>query len=422
MNYVLLLDVHSMYCSAEAIFRADLRNKPIAVGSNGDGIVVAANRAAKALGVKKFQSVASQKYFFESGKCALFSSNYTLYNELSTRFVECLRNQDLLTRIEPYSIDEVFGTVPNFLTDYQDLLSVSRQLRRAVWDQVRLPIGIGCGRTFTLAKAASYIGKNVSGYRGICVTVKDSEPEHLSLVPLNEIWNIGKASTDFLKKQGINTALDLRKVDPKQGRMWLGVNLERTIRELRGEKVYGMDSFPDINTRKEVSSAISLTVRAECERSLHQALSLRIAVATEKMRKLGLSAKHMILFAQSSRFDPDYKSYQVSIEFDYRTDDTRLFIKALTHSMKRLFHEGTSYYKIGCRLLGLEQVQYHQQDLFAPPPAPKLMDAMDKLNEKYGFHVLTLGSVSVSNEAAMLRKHLSPSYLTDWKDLLRVKC
>ncbi|WP_082030273.1 hypothetical protein [Vibrio renipiscarius] len=49
---IFLCDVHSMYCSVEAVFRPDLRDKAIVVLSNGDGMIVASNKKAKAVGVK----------------------------------------------------------------------------------------------------------------------------------------------------------------------------------------------------------------------------------------------------------------------------------------------------------------------------------------------------------------------------------
>lgn len=47
-----LADVNSFYASCEALFRPDLRGKPIVVLSNNDGCVIARNAGAKALGIK----------------------------------------------------------------------------------------------------------------------------------------------------------------------------------------------------------------------------------------------------------------------------------------------------------------------------------------------------------------------------------
>lgn len=47
-----LADVNSFYASCEALFRPDLRSKPVIVLSNNDGCVIARSAGAKALGIK----------------------------------------------------------------------------------------------------------------------------------------------------------------------------------------------------------------------------------------------------------------------------------------------------------------------------------------------------------------------------------
>jgi nucleotidyltransferase/DNA polymerase involved in DNA repair len=49
----LLCDVNAMYASCEQLFRPDLKGKPVIVLINNDGAIVAANREAKALCIKR---------------------------------------------------------------------------------------------------------------------------------------------------------------------------------------------------------------------------------------------------------------------------------------------------------------------------------------------------------------------------------
>lgn len=417
-----LCDVHAMYPSCESIYRSDLRNKAIAVASNGDGLIVALNRKARELGVKRYEPVHSQRHLFSPDKCTLFSSNYRLYNDCSVRLMRCLSAQEVFVDLVDYSIDELFGELPSFLTDYEDLLNAARQLRRAAWDQVRLPIGVGGGRTFTLAKLSSYIGKKVDGYRGICVTLPDSESSHLKLVPVGEIWNVGASTATLLRRMGVESALDLRNVSTRDARRWMGIKLERTVRELRGEQVYNMKSFPDANTRKEVTSSLTLSIKATTELELHQALSQRIATAAEKLRRLGFSAKVITLYASSSRFESDPQYFNVSVHLEQPTDDTRLFIAELSKHIDRLFKKNVQFNKIGCRLMNLVPTANLQGDLFAPKQAPELMKVVDELNGRFGSHLVTIGAQRVESEAQMLRKHLSPNYTSSWRELPQIRC
>jgi DNA polymerase V len=80
-----LCDANSFYCSCERIFRPELRDRPVVVLSNADGAIVARTNEAKALGVKMGEPYFKIRSFLEQHGVAVFSSNYTLYGELSHR-------------------------------------------------------------------------------------------------------------------------------------------------------------------------------------------------------------------------------------------------------------------------------------------------------------------------------------------------
>ena len=47
-----LVDANSFYCSCERVFNPSLRDKPVVVLSNNDGIIIALTPESKALGIK----------------------------------------------------------------------------------------------------------------------------------------------------------------------------------------------------------------------------------------------------------------------------------------------------------------------------------------------------------------------------------
>jgi len=79
------IDGNSFYASCERVFRPDLYKSPIAVLSNNDGIIVAANAECKALGFKRGDAFFEMKYKMEKQGVQVFSSNYTLYADMSAR-------------------------------------------------------------------------------------------------------------------------------------------------------------------------------------------------------------------------------------------------------------------------------------------------------------------------------------------------
>lgn len=100
-----LVDCNNFYCSAERLFDAKLHKKPVVVLSNNDGNVISRSNEAKQfvpMGAPyfKYQSL------LEARKAFVFSSNYELYGDMSSRVMESL--QQWTPEVEVYSIDEAF--------------------------------------------------------------------------------------------------------------------------------------------------------------------------------------------------------------------------------------------------------------------------------------------------------------------------
>ena len=58
-----LLDCNSFFASCEKLFRPDLKNKPVVVLSNNDGVVVARSPEAKQLGIPMGEAYFKIKHF-----------------------------------------------------------------------------------------------------------------------------------------------------------------------------------------------------------------------------------------------------------------------------------------------------------------------------------------------------------------------
>ncbi|WP_394241073.1 Y-family DNA polymerase [Vibrio astriarenae] len=423
MTMIFLCDVHAMYCSVEAVFRPDLRDKPIVVLSNGDGMIVAANKRAKAAGVKKFAPYFQQKKQLEANGVAVFSSNYELYADMSNRLHSILEESQIFTHYHRYSIDEAFAAVENVSQTDEEWIATARQVRRLAWTNTRLPIGCGLGRTFTLAKVASHIGKTFEGYRGIALLTPQNEAKMLPSVPVGEIWGVGRRTAAMLATKGIYNAAELAAMPLKLARQSGSVNLERVVRELNGEQVFNFRSFPDVQSKQEIGSSLSLTVRAETYDELRQALSARVAVAAAKLRTSGLGTRCVQFYVSSGQHAKTYFSRSETVRFVTAIDDTRTLTQAMTNALNNgLFQEGQRYYKIGCRCLELGDIRQTQGDMFAPHQDPRLMTVMDRINSLAGERIVRLGAEGFEAKAKMTRDRLSPAYLTKWADLPIVHC
>src|SRR5450830_878241 len=86
-----LADANSFYCSCEFVFRPDLWGRPCVVLSNNDGCGIAFNQLAKdLLGIRMAQAWFEMEEEAKRHGVHVFSSNYTLYAQMSIDFMTTL--------------------------------------------------------------------------------------------------------------------------------------------------------------------------------------------------------------------------------------------------------------------------------------------------------------------------------------------
>lgn len=414
-----LVDANSFYCSAEQVFRPDLRNKPMIVLSNNDGCIVAANKQALQAGIKKFEP-----FFKVRDLCALKgvvaqSSNYELYADLS------LKMMGVISRFAPeqhiYSIDESFLSFKRSTMPNSELLNHCIELRKAVWRECRLPVAVGVARTLTLSKIANHAAKKL-GYQGVCVLDDKQEINQvLKQLPVASVWGIGRQLSKRMLTMGITTAFDLANCDIGKIQRNFNVDVERTVRELNGQECLYWDNVRA--NKKQIFSTRSVGERITDLISLEQALIKHSAIAAKKCRDQGSLCKTVMFFANSSPFDQNPRSYKTVHEFSYATADSIHISNAATRAAKELFREGVRYYKIGVGLIQLVEEKHYQNDLFNQnPDNDSLMKVFDGLNHKYGPDTLFIAGQGIDQKWSMKREMLSPCYTTRWNDIPTIKC
>jgi len=208
-----LADVNSFYASCETVFRPDLRGKPVVVISNNDGNIIARNASAKALGIRMgvpwFQL--REQVFPE--KINVFSSNYSLYANLSHRVMTLL--EEMSSRVEVYSIDECFVEASG-IDRCMPFEEYGQQLREHILRSTGLTIGVGLGESKTLAKSAQWASKEWPQFRGVLALTRDNPrrtEKLLSLQPVEEVWGVGSQTAKKLQVMGITTALQLARAN-----------------------------------------------------------------------------------------------------------------------------------------------------------------------------------------------------------------
>lgn len=295
MDVVALVDCNSFYASAERVFRPDLIGKPIIVLSNNDGCVVARSAEAKAVGIPMGVPAFQIEREIARHKIAVFSSNYTLYADMSRRVMETL--QQFSPDIEIYSIDEAFLK----FADHDNLLEVGGKIRATVRQWTGIPVSVGFGPTKVLAKLANRISKKANGVMDLTATA--SQDAALETADVGDLWGIGPASANKLKKVGINTAKQLRDADD----IWIikaitvvGLKL---VHELRG--IPSIDWTEVAPPKQGICCSRSFGESVTTLDGLQQALASYVARAAEKLRRQNSLANVATIFFHSNPFNGD---------------------------------------------------------------------------------------------------------------------
>ena len=417
-----LVDCNNFYASCEKLFRPDLKDTPVVVLSNNDGCVVARSREAKLLGIKMGVPVFQIKAEMQRHGILAFSSNYALYADLSSRVMRTL--EEMAPRVEVYSIDEAFLD----LTGIESVLSLvefGQQVRERIGHWIGIAVCVGIAPTKTLAKLANHAAKKYPATQGVVdLTNPDRQRRLLALVPVDDVWGVGKRLSKRLNALGITTALDLANASPRAIRDQFSVVLERTVRELNGESCIELEEIPP--TKKQIVCSRSFGVKVTHFELLREAVCEYATRATEKLRKEQQQAKVLTVFIRTSPFkdnEPQY-SNSASGELLIPSCDTRDFIELANHLLKRIWKDGFRYAKAGVMLSDFYDPGMFQPGLFddvsTRSNSQQLMSVLDTINQSGAGKVFFAGQ-GTKKDWSMKREHLSPAYTTRWDQLPRVK-
>ena len=415
-----LVDANSFYCSAEQVFRPQSRGKPIIVLSNNDGCIVAVNKQAIALGIKKFEPYFKVKNFCEYAGIIVCSSNYELYADLSHKMMQVIGRFAPTQHI--YSIDESFLSFDDCHSAIPDLAIHAQKIRQAVWKEIRLPVCVGIGKTLTLAKVANHVAKKWSGFNGICVLDNDAlQQQVFSQLNPSDVWGIGRKTAQKLKQNGVTTAQQLSKLNMHFLPVGFSVELTRTIKELNGEICKTWDGVRA--DKLQIFSTRSLGKRIISAESLNQALAKHAGIAALKAREQKSLCSTLMVFAANSPFDETPCSYKILKQFNPPTNDTSQFLNIISNNIHQLYKPGIAYYKVGVGLLSLSSEKNQQWDLFEPPAGNgQLMNVLDQINQRYGSDSAFLAAQGIDEKWSMRRALLTPQYTTNWRHIPHISC
>ncbi len=417
---IALVDVNNFYVSCERVFNPALENCPVVVLSNNDGCCVSRSNQAKALGVKMTQPWFQLKDLAARHGLSAYSSNYTLYADLSNRVMTLLAG--MCPDQEIYSIDECFLNLDAFR--HVDHMVFGQAMRARVKQWLGLPVCVGIGETKTLAKLANHIAKKRPAYNSVCDLGRLSPDEIQVLfdsIAVGEVWGVGDRSAQRLATMGIHTVAQLRGADAKALRRQFSVVMERIVLELQGVRCIAMEHQPPAKQQIMASRSFGRPVISLDE--LNQAVAAYVASAAEKLRRQQSVAALLQVFIMTNRFKPvePQQAASITLALPEAGADTRYLVRYALHGLSQLYRPGYRYSKAGVMLSGLTPAANQQAALFCDTHTTQqsatLMKNLDAINARFGKDTLQLAGAGIRPGWRMRREHQSPHYTTRWNEL-----
>ena len=411
------MDCNNFYASCERVFNPALNGKPIVVLSNNDGCVIARSNEAKALGIKMGVPAYQIKDLVSSHEVSVFSSNYTLYGDMSGRVMSILAG--LAPELEVYSIDEAFIN----LDGIQDIQLLGTKIVNKVTCGTGIPVSLGIAPTKTLTKVANKFAKKYPAYNRLCIIdTEEKRIKALQLTDINDVWGIGRKQASKLENQGVKTAYDFTQLSGTWIRKYMTVVGERTWKELRGLSCIDMESAP--SAKKQICTSRSFGKMVEDIETMSEAIATHASTCAKKLRKQKSYAVSLMVFIHTNNFREDLPQYwkNTVITLPVPTNDTLEIVHYALEGLRNIFMQGYQYKKAG--VIITEIVTSAQMGLFDTVDRDKrerLMRAIDKVNGEHR-QLIKLAVQGTGREWKLKQEQLSQRYTTDMNEILTINC
>ena len=358
---IALIDCNNFYASCERVFRPELNGKPVVVLSNNDGCVVALSDEAKKLGIPKSAPAFKYQRFFAANNIEVFSSNLTLYGDMSSRVMSILSSYS--PKIEVYSIDEAFLNFDGF--ELYDLQEIAHRIRKHVLKWTGIPVSVGFAPTKSLAKVANRIAKKFPERTGGVYMIDSEEKREKALkwLSVEDIWGIGDQTTEKLNYYGVKKASDFVQMSDYLVRKNMTVVGLRLKRDLQGKRTLRLE---DIQNKKSISTTRSFDEMYTTFDQIKERIVTFASNCAEKLRAQKTCCNLIMISIETNYFRKDLPQYSryASVKLPYPTNSSLELVKFAIEALKRVFLEGFHYKRAGVVVLDLTKENPSQLNMF----------------------------------------------------------
>ena len=416
-----LVDCNNFYASCERVFQPQWKGKPVVILSNNDGCVIARSNEAKALGIPMGAPAFKYQAQFKRQKIKVFSSNYPLYGDMSSRVMSILERYT--PNIELYSIDEAFLQFKGF--DLFDLQKEGMKMQKQIKKWTGIPVSVGIAPSKALAKIANKIAKKFAVKTGGVYSIDTEEKriKALKWTSISDVWGIGRQHLQQLEAIGVANAWQFSLLSDDWVRKQMSVLGLRLKKDLQGLPSIQLEEVKA--PKKGIATTRSFEGNLTSFSDLEERVSTFASNCAEKMRKQQSSCQALLIFIRSDPHKKDVISYRNScvLTLPYATNSSIILSRYAILGLRKIFKENIAYKKAGVMIMGLLPTEKRQLNLFENNNTKHvaLMKSLDKIHKRFGPYQIKLANQDLNRTWKMKQQYLSNRFTTELKDVITVK-
>ncbi|KAA9037124.1 Y-family DNA polymerase [Ginsengibacter hankyongi] len=417
-----LVDCNNFYASCERLFQPHLNGRPVVVLSNNDGCVISRSDEAKALGIAMGTPAYMSEPSFKKNDVKVFSSNYTLYGDLSDRVIKTLAA--FAPRMEVYSIDESFLDLSDLYNT--DLLQLGINIRKTVLQNIGIPVCVGIAPTKTLAKMANRYAKKKYKSVGVFYAANEQlKNEMLEYTEVGDIWGVGHQYALLLKKNGFHTAKDVTHIPADWMRQNMSVVGLRMLNELNG--IPSIEWEYDAKSKKNICTSRSFGKLTNDYSLIKEAVSNHAATCALKLRTQSSVCTEINVFIGTNPHKVEHKQlhHAITIRCSTPTNLTKEIIGYALKGLDIIFRpDEYLYMKCGVMVLNIMPENSVQANMFDGVHRSRdkiLSKTVDLVNKSMGKDTVRMAVQRFERRYKLRAGHLSSKYTTDINQILKVR-
>lgn len=308
----------AFYASVEQRDQPELRGKPVAVGGAGmRGVVASASYEAREFGVRSaMPSVTAQRL---CPGLVFVRSRFDVYREVSQQIRAIFL--DYTDLVEPLSLDEAFLDVSENKKAMKSATMIAEEIRQRIQEETQLTASAGVSFNKFLAKVASDINKP----DGIKVITPAEAMDFLEALPIKKFHGIGKVTAEKMKRMGIFTGKELKKMSEIELVQRFGKAGRHYYRIVRAEDTRAVN--PN-RIRKSIGAERTYRDDIVLTEEMKEKLSYLSGVVFRYMEKSDNYGRTVTLKAKS----PDFKVITRSKSFSGEIRDLKQ-LEAVAHEL-----------------------------------------------------------------------------------------